>query len=289
MSEASAWLEDGDGRRWPVGAKCALGRATSNDIIVENGKVSRRHALIHKQDDAEYWMIDLGSGNGTYINGRRIALATRLQHGDTVSLGELKFVFGQSDSAAKRDRTGTFASAQTIIDVRTLPCWLLVADIKGSTALAARLPTTEMAILVGKWMAECKEIVEEHGGSINKYLGDGFLAYAYGSEQSMPDFIGMIMELTDMQRKRQGPPFRLVLHYGLVTVGGGITSGEDNLSGRDVALAFRMEELAGSLGCDVLVSEAAREHLPSSVRLNDVGVHPLQGFENERLRFYAVA
>ena len=63
--------------------------------------------------------------------------------------------------------------------MRNVAAWLLVADIKGSTALAQRLAPENLALLFGKWMAACKEIVEAEGGAINKYLGDGFLAYWY--------------------------------------------------------------------------------------------------------------
>ena len=288
MTEASAWLEDGSGRRWPMAATCALGRATGNDVVVDNGKVSRRHALIHRQDAAEYWVIDLGSGNGTYINGRRIALATRLAKGDTLTLGDATFTFGQSSAPTKRRPSGSVSSAQTIIDIRAIPCWLLVADIKGSTALAARLPMTDMAVMVGRWMAACKEIIEQKDGVINKYLGDGYLAYWYASRDRMPDLGAALEQFRAMQRQRQDPPFRLALHYGVVTVGGGGSVGEDSLSGRDVSLVFRMEKLAGSLGCDVMVSEAARDHLGGDIPMSDLGVHPLAGFEKERLRFYAL-
>jgi adenylate cyclase len=290
MVEAPAWLEDADGRRRPIGGTCALGRAAGNDIVVDDGKVSRRHALIHKQDAAEYWVIDLGSGNGTYINGRRVTLATRLTSGDLLSLGDVRYKFLQApETAPARSLPPADLGAQTIIDVRNMPCWLLVADIKGSTALSARLPTTDMAMLVGRWMGACREVIEQHGGNINKYLGDGFLAYWHAGPNRMPDMMATVDALRGMQVRREGPPFRLALHFGLVTFGGGGSAGEDSLSGRDVALAFRMEALAGSLGCDVILSEAARTHLPATMRMTDVGIHALQGFEQERLRFFVLA
>jgi adenylate cyclase len=290
MVDGPAWLEDADGRRHPIAGTCALGRAAANDIVIDDGKVSRRHALIHKQDDAEYWVIDLGSGNGTYLNGRRITLATRLSGGDTLSVGEVRFTFGQATGSAPRPpRPPVAPGTQTIIDVRTMPCWLLVADIKGSTALSARLSTTDMAMLVGRWMAACREVIEQHGGIINKYLGDGFLAYWHSDRDRMPDMVATLDALRDMRVQRVGPPFRIALHYGLVTFGGGGSAGEDSLSGRDVALAFRMESLAGSLGCDAILSEAARAHLPPAMRMTDVGTHTLQGFEDDRLRFFVLA
>jgi serine protease Do len=51
--------------------------------------VSRRHAAIRRRpgDEAEYEIVDLGSSNGTYVNGQRIAGETTLQPGDTIELG----------------------------------------------------------------------------------------------------------------------------------------------------------------------------------------------------------
>jgi adenylate cyclase len=288
MSDSTAWLLDPAERRLPIGAKCALGRAPNNDVVVENDKVSRLHALIHRQDDTEFWVVDLGSRNGTYINGRRIALATRLTDGDRLMLGEAEYEFRQAATAPVRPKQpGSLDVTVAVISER--PCWLLVADIKGSTALAERLDTRDMALLVGGWMAECKRIIEGHGGSINKYLGDGFLAYWYDDTHHMVDLMETLDQLSRMQRQRQGPPFRLALHHGRITIGGGASAGEDSLSGRDVTLAFRMEKLAGALGCDILVSEAAREHLGAKVRLTDVGAHALPGFEGDRPRFYVMA
>lgn len=293
MTDSAAWLEDDAGRRVPIGAKCALGRATSNDVVVDNGKVSRRHALIHRQDDAEFWVVDLGSGNGTYINNRRIALATRLVDGDKLMLGDVEYAFRQATrplavATVGRSPAGS-SGAQTIIDIRNMACWLLLVDIKGSTALAARLPTTEMAVLVGRWMSACREIVDRHEGIINKYLGDGFFAFWYADRDRTGDLLAAIRAFTDMQRQRQGPPFRLAVHYGEVTFGAGGSAGEDSLSGRDVALVFRMEKLAGTLGCDVLLSEQARERLGADIKVTDAGAHALPGFEDEPPRFFVMA
>ncbi len=65
MDEAEVWIQTSEGTRWPIRGTCAIGRSKSNDIIINDGKVSRRHVLIHKQDDAEYWIIDLGFRSAT--------------------------------------------------------------------------------------------------------------------------------------------------------------------------------------------------------------------------------
>ena len=67
-----------------------LGRDSSNLIQVHDTEVSRRHAEIRREGDA-YTVVDLGSSNGTFVNGERVerhALANgdRLQVGSTLIL-----------------------------------------------------------------------------------------------------------------------------------------------------------------------------------------------------------
>ena len=69
-----------------------LGRALSSDIAIEDLNVSRTHAEI-RQEAANAWSIaDLGSTNGTLVNGRHIASVV-LQEGDRVTVGTTTFLF----------------------------------------------------------------------------------------------------------------------------------------------------------------------------------------------------
>jgi adenylate cyclase len=286
MSEAEVWLESRDGRRWPISMTCAIGRSATNDIVLEDGRVSRRHALVHRQGETEHWVIDLGSGNGTYINGRRVTLATRIHDGDELTIGATSLVFRQRISRGARTPTAP-VSEQTLIQVKALDCWLLVADIKGSTALTQRLPPTELAVLVGKWIAGCKEIIEREAGAINKYLGDGFFAYWIADARGSSGVTRALPDLVVQQRSGQGPPFRLALHKGIVTVGGGASAGEDSLSGNDVIRVFRMEKLASALKEDILISAEARRDLSLSCR--EIGSHRLESFDDEDRPFFTLA
>ena len=288
MTDMAAWLEAHDGQRWKLAASCSIGRANTNTIVIEDGKVSRRHALIHRQDAAEFWVIDLGSGNGTYVNGRRLTLSTPLDDGDTLTVGEVTLTFRKAVEEASR-RPPDPTSAQTIIEIRTLMCWLLVADIKGSTALAASMPTKELAMLLGKWLAACKEIIDNHGGLINKYLGDGFLAYWYAEARELPQVVTAINQLVQLQRQGDGPKFRLALHRGAITIGGAGSQGEDSLSGSNVIRVFRMEKLAGSLACDALLSEEARAGLEDRIGLTTLGGHALPGFDGLTRPYFTIA
>lgn len=66
-----------------------IGRSTdsNNNVVVNDQKVSRSHLQIIKDDNGNYYAIDLGSTNGTFINGTRINGKTQLQKGDTIVIG----------------------------------------------------------------------------------------------------------------------------------------------------------------------------------------------------------
>ena len=64
-----------------------IGRSPSNDIVVEDVGVSRQHVGI-RQDRMGYWIKDMGSRNGTFINGARLqGEGQRLRHMDRIELG----------------------------------------------------------------------------------------------------------------------------------------------------------------------------------------------------------
>src|SRR5690606_9694093 len=64
-----------------------IGRYPLAEIVLDDPDVAYRHAVLSRRDDT-YWIADLGSDEGTYLNGRRIgADPVPLAHGDIISLG----------------------------------------------------------------------------------------------------------------------------------------------------------------------------------------------------------
>ncbi len=69
-------------------APVSFGRATGNDIRLEQDTfVSGQHARFEARDDG-LWVVDTGSTNGTFVNGERVGAPQRLEGGDAVRLGE---------------------------------------------------------------------------------------------------------------------------------------------------------------------------------------------------------
>lgn len=272
----TAWLLTPDGREVPIEGTCSLGRSTTCSVIIPDEKASRRHAFIHCQGDDEYWLVDQGSSNGTYVNDKRIHQPTQLGDGDRISIVGTAFYF-RHPLGVVRSRLAE-PTDQTVIQVRTQPCWLLLADIIGSSALANQLPAEQLALTVGTWFAHSKQRVEESGGAINKYLGDGFFAYwRHG-----PGLGSRLFEMLRGMMEDQDPslPVRYVLHFGEVTVGGAPTLGEESLSGPDVNFLFRIEKVAGGLKKPFLCSEAVPSRL-AGVAFETVGRHAVPGFPGD--------
>jgi len=276
QSASPAWLELPDGRRHPIAADCVIGRGVQSDLRLAEERVSRRHALIHGQGEHEYWLVDLGSSNGTYLNGRRLSQPVRLRDGDELGLGPCRLVFHESD-VPHLHSPGADTTQVTLMDVRQQTCWLLVADIVGSTVLAQSMPPDELAVITGRWFHDCRGLIEQHGGIVNKYLGDGFLAYWTDTGGAAPALRAALLGLQARQDTGQ-PAFRLAVHWGRLVMGGAATLGEENLAGSEVNFVFRMDKLAKALQRRALLSEPARQRLGSLVVSSPVGEHPLPGF-----------
>ena len=281
--ESKAWLEDQSGKRIPINGSCSLGRGSSNEVPIPDERVSRRHALIQVQREGEFWLVDFGSRNGTYLNDQRCTKPTRLRTGDRVKLGRAEFVFRQAQ--AHELEAGTVYTDRTVSDLRPAQCWLLVGDIIGSTQLVKSVTADELATITGKWVAECKQTIELHGGRINQFLGDGFFAYWRDRPEVEKGIVQALKSLTILQNQEQ-PRFRLALHLGPVVIGGVSLGEEERISGREVHFVFRGEALAGDLGERRLLSQNAASRISGLLETRSLGEHALDGFDGT-FGFYA--
>ena len=80
--------------RLPAGSVKTIGRSTGAEFIVEAALVSRLHCQLTATDDALH-VKDLGSTNGTFVNGARVNTA-ELKNGDTLAVGRLELTVSWS-------------------------------------------------------------------------------------------------------------------------------------------------------------------------------------------------
>lgn len=286
MSEAlsKSWLEMSDGSRFELRGSTSLGRAPDNTLVLDDGQVSRRHALIQPQGEGEFWLVDLGSSNGSYINERRIFQPVALQPGDVIRLSNSLLVFG-SEKVRSVTPAASAMMASTMMAIRTSKCWMMMVDIIGSTKMAQETSAEEWPIVTGNWFRSCREVIEAHQGHMMKYLGDGFFCYWIDNKDAAGQVREALATLREMQAK-SAPPFRLVLHLGSAVLGSVPTMAELNLHGQEVNFTFRIEKIAGGLRCPVLLSEPANDALGLETQF--IADAPVDGFRGS-FRFFAPA
>lgn len=83
-----------------------IGRASSNDIIIENMGVSNHHALISKKNNI-FSLEDLNSTNGTFLNGQKISARQRISSQDSIIIGKHTLKF--SEWSQSKDSTPAFS------------------------------------------------------------------------------------------------------------------------------------------------------------------------------------
>jgi transcriptional regulator with PAS, ATPase and Fis domain len=85
-----------------IGAFTTIGRAVGNSILLDDPRVSRHHAVIRALEPGRWTVSDLGSANGTVLNGRRVLLPERLWHRDVLQVGSAKLTFLHEGSRRER-------------------------------------------------------------------------------------------------------------------------------------------------------------------------------------------
>jgi adenylate cyclase len=284
----NAWLESSAGKQWPLEGKCALGRGPENHVVVDSPKASRNHAVIHIQDEVEFWLIDQGSRNGTYRNDQRVVRPMHLRDGDRVAIGGEAYVFHQpalpkrprhSDDTPTQYGTATVGGDATVLDLRQEHVWLLIADIVKFTVISREWEVDRLALSVGRWFRDSKRIVEKRHGRIPKYLGDGFLAcWQDRGAATSAEVVTALGEFQHLQ-KESAVNFRVALHHGLVTFGEQSVWGEESMFGPEMNFVFRLEDLASKLGISYCFSASAQKQLAPLIETTRIpGEHELKGF-----------
>jgi diguanylate cyclase (GGDEF)-like protein len=93
----NAWVQE-----VPDGARIGIGRALTNTIIIEDTSASREHCAIERDPEGHHWLVDLGSRNGTRLNGRYVTKAL-IHPGDKVEIGATSITFaGPGEEGARQ-------------------------------------------------------------------------------------------------------------------------------------------------------------------------------------------
>jgi len=251
-----------------------IGRDAACDIVLDDKKVSRNHAMLRQLGNGDYYLIDEGSSNGCYVNGKLITAPTLLKDNDRLGIGETVLVFHQQvegDSGSIEN-----AGEDTVIvaptgDIRMFT--ILVADIRGYTTISENTPIKVLTKMMNAWFNRTRECIYEHHGVVDKFIGD----CVYARWEIRDDAAGTVVDALSAACELNLISRDLVNTFPEISnplnIGVGINTGSAALGagvsesaiGDAVNLAFRLEGLSKKMGKDVIIGRNAYEFLPEGV------------------------
>ncbi|HEY9231317.1 MAG TPA: DUF3616 domain-containing protein, partial [Blastocatellia bacterium] len=152
-----------------------IGKGPRNDLVLADPAVSSAHAVI-RADGEQYTISDLGSRNGTFVNGQRLTQPQRLLHGDVIGLGLSKLTFRLAHAD---DTSATLAADRRLVIQRPAPPPLTEESLANAVVAAGLASPADIARL------------REDGRRLHTALIEERLA----SEESLRDLMSQTFKL----------------------------------------------------------------------------------------------
>jgi class 3 adenylate cyclase len=238
------------------GPRVTVGAEPSNDVVIDHDRtVSRVHGVFEQLGST--WLLrDLGSRNGTYVNGERIS-ERMLRDGDRIRLGTTDLFLRTAPDAGRRMRTQSLrqptlgAEERRTIHAQAAPdgtVTILFSDIEGSTPANERLGDRRWLEVLNRHNRILRQEITANGGFEVKAQGDGFMVAFSSARRGLLCAIGIQRALRQDARERTDDA--VVVRIGLHT--GEVLREGDDFFGRHVILAARIASAAR--GGEILVS-----------------------------------
>jgi adenylate cyclase len=260
-----------EGYTWKVG------RHEENDVVIPSDIVSRQHAMLQRAEDGTFYLIDMGSRNGSFVNGSRVSVPAALNDGDEISLGDITIKFhsegtGVAAAQAQAPKLSGNTTAAYFTANRTT---VLVTDVRNFTGLTQQIDQSVLCQVIGTWFREAGVLLKARGSWSQKYIGDAIMStwvHKQGNRtQEMAQILRALVELVAMtatlhERFGLEEPIRIGagINTGMATIGNAAGSGsftDYTALGDTVNAAFRLESATKDADVDVLLGEESFQWL----------------------------
>jgi adenylate cyclase len=272
---------DSGTRRLPLtGASYwTIGRSEDNNFVLPDRWISRNHAMLQSMETGEFYLIDLGSRNGSFVNGRRVSIPITLQNGDHLTFGQTELEFYCPSVAPDEDTAGMDSKefgATSVLRVRQLIS-VLVVDIRDFTVLTRQLDEKLLSEVIGTWFRHAGDIIREYGSWVDKYIGDAVMAvWMHSVQENNTDEMMQILRALSALYKMTTELYTLYPLPFPLRIGAGINTGyamvgntgsvdrpDYTALGDTVNAAFRLETATKQIGLGVAIGEETYSYIAS--------------------------
>jgi adenylate cyclase len=267
-----------EARRHPIErlTVCRIGRSDQSAVVLDDPRASREHAMVRRDATGHCYLTDLGSRNGTTLNGRTLTAPARLRHGDIIGIGaqELAFEDPEGDHEPEPE-----AAAATQMFLANSLITVLVMDVRGFTPLSQELGEERISSLMSDVFRHAGDLLDRHRSWSQKYIGDAVMGVWVhtGGQVSAVEIAGVLDVIAEMRLHFEQLPDRFALS-GPIRFGAAINSGQAAIGnmgsatasdftalGDTVNKAFRLEKATRQVACDLLVGKNVLEVLTPAV------------------------
>lgn len=185
-----------------------------------------------------------------------------------------------------------------IMEPKDLTATIMFADIIGFTQLSEQMPPREINMILNQFFSKMTDIIFEHDGTLDKYMGDGLMA-VFGApmekdgdaERAIITALQMREELMIMMDETMGEKqfkMRIGINTGRVVAGniGSPKRMDYTVIGDPVNIASRLEALASPN--QILIGEDTYRHIGNKFQVNEVGLRQVKGKSSEVMVYEVV-
>jgi adenylate cyclase len=272
-----------------------IGRSDKNNVVLTDDLASRNHAMLQRSDEGKFYITDLGSSNGTFVNGGRISAPVVLRHGDKIRIGSHEFTFHRESAVEPPPveqpdelQSTNILFAQSLITV-------LVVDIRDFTGLGRRLDASKLSLVTGTLFREGGKALQERGAWAQKYIGDAVMAVWLHKKRAPElreltavfDGLSRLIAIAGGLQAQFGldAPIRLGagINTGWASIGnvGSMASSDYTALGDVVNKTFRLESATKDIPCDIALGQGTYEFLAGLA-----GLEPLFNVCTVKLKGY---
>lgn len=265
------------------GTTWRIGRGDQCEVHLPDDLISRQHAVVQRMGDGQFYLIDMGSRNGSFVNDVRVSVPQVLKNGDALSIGPIILLFRCPDASPSTTQVEGQPESGTKAYFRPRLITVLVMDIRGFTTLSQQIEQSLLCNLIATWFGHGGRIMRERGSWSQKYIGDAVMAVWLhkSAEDALPEALLAIQACVEFAQIAGSMQAQFSLPSAM-RVGAGINTGFASIGnagsgaaidftamGETVNAAFRIESCTKEIGVDLALGKSTFDLLQESAGLKE--------------------